>query len=128
MLSLEKLLEKYQGKPIYLDFWASWCAPCIAAMPDSKILDKKLNGDVHFIYISTDTDENKWKESALSFDLNPKYIFIALNFEESKFLKEFEVYEIPRYLLFDKNGKLTDDRATSPDDYHLESVLKKMIN
>jgi hypothetical protein len=41
-LSFEALLAKYKGKVIYIDFWASWCAPCLSELPYSQTLQKIL--------------------------------------------------------------------------------------
>ena len=41
--TLNEFISAHQGKVIYVDYWASWCAPCIAEMPSAKKLQKELN-------------------------------------------------------------------------------------
>lgn len=58
-IDLTNLIQQNKGKPVYIDYWASWCPPCIENMPASKKLEQKLKYQVVFIYISIDTDEKK---------------------------------------------------------------------
>jgi len=49
---IDSIKSQNKGKVIYLDYWATWCAPCKAEMPNSKKLMKELKGkDVSFIYV-----------------------------------------------------------------------------
>ena len=49
---IDSIFAKNQGKVIYIDFWATWCGPCKAEMPNSKKLKEKLAGeDIEFVYI-----------------------------------------------------------------------------
>ena len=47
----ETLIRKYRGKKIYVDFWASWCRPCISELPYSKKM-KAQSQDIVFIYLA----------------------------------------------------------------------------
>jgi tetratricopeptide (TPR) repeat protein len=50
-------LEKYRGRVVMLDFWATWCGPCRVEMPSVKALWKRLGGE-HFVIIGVNTDHN----------------------------------------------------------------------
>ncbi|SHH53998.1 TlpA family protein disulfide reductase [Pollutimonas bauzanensis] len=47
-------LTRYLGKPLVLNFWATWCAPCVKEMPDLDMLHKK-HGGVNFVGLAVDT-------------------------------------------------------------------------
>ena len=47
-------LEKYKGKVIFLNFWATWCPPCVAEMPSIEKLYKDMGNDVVFVMLSFD--------------------------------------------------------------------------
>lgn len=54
-------LNKFEGKTIFLNFWATWCPPCIAEMPNIQKLynDFKDNEDIVFVMLSLDSDHEK---------------------------------------------------------------------
>lgn len=52
-------LADYRGKTIFLNFWATWCPPCIAEMPDINNLYNEVGSDVAFLLISVDKEEDK---------------------------------------------------------------------
>lgn len=55
-------LSENKGKTIFLNFWATWCPPCIAEMPDINNLHSEIGNDVVFVMVSLDRDANKaWK-------------------------------------------------------------------
>ncbi|MEQ8581071.1 MAG: TlpA disulfide reductase family protein [Marinoscillum sp.] len=49
----------FKGQTVFLNFWATWCPPCIAEMPDIEDLYQKMGKDVTFVMISLDEDRDK---------------------------------------------------------------------
>ena len=101
-----KKLSDYIGKSdyIYIDFWASWCGPCIAEMPLLKEIYKKYKiKGFEIIGISLDTDKKSWINA-----LNKiKVLWVQLcNFEglQSKLAEDYYIKEIPYGILLDKEG------------------------
>ncbi|RYE18385.1 MAG: TlpA family protein disulfide reductase, partial [Sphingobacteriaceae bacterium] len=80
-VTLKDILSKNKGKVLYIDFWASWCVPCIGEMPASEKLRQQFSGkDVVFIYISIDKDKDKWLKSAQNLKLTDNsYVLSAEN-------------------------------------------------
>jgi thiol-disulfide isomerase/thioredoxin len=56
-----KSLEEFKGKVIFLNFWATWCPPCIAEMPSINKLHKEMGDEVAFVLLSFDDDFEKAK-------------------------------------------------------------------
>jgi thiol-disulfide isomerase/thioredoxin len=58
-------LSSLKGKILYIDFWATWCKPCIEEFPYSKKLmqsiPSKFQKDIAFLFISVDDTEELWK-------------------------------------------------------------------
>jgi thiol-disulfide isomerase/thioredoxin len=124
LTNLKDILNK--GKPVYVDFWASWCAPCIANMPFSKEVEEQLQDKVYFIFVSIDLDENSWLNSSEKLNLPSERSFIAINYESSEFISQYNIKEIPRYMIFDKDGNLYNDKALTPKDQELYYELLQL--
>ena len=125
--NLDQILEENKGKLVYLDIWASWCGPCKAMMPYSEKLQEKYKGkDITFLFISIDQDTGKWERSAKQFNLIENS-FLARNYPKAKLFQDNNVSSIPRYMLFDKNGRLVDDNARRPSEKDLETTIDAFL-
>lgn len=125
--NLDSIINKYEGKVIYLDFWASWCSPCKREMPYShKLQDKFKEKDVVFVYISTDRNAAAWKGTMDKLKLTGelyrvnKNVYYQMN-------DRFNVQYIPRYVLIDKKGKVVDDNAKRPSDPNVVADIEKLL-
>ena len=57
-------LSQFKGQVVLLDFWASWCGPCIGDLPDLRRIEKKAaDKPLVFLNVSLDTDEAAWREA-----------------------------------------------------------------
>jgi len=100
IVSYKQLQEQLSGgKDVLIDFWASWCGPCIASLPSVA----KLERDYTVIYISLDTDINKWKMAAGKY-LAGKQQFLLIDNFQSPLALYFLISSIPRHVILDKTG------------------------
>ena len=125
--SLSKVLHSMKGKVVYVDFWASWCRPCCAEMEPAAELRERMKGkDVEFIYLSTDEDHSKMCGSLDKLKLTGCKVYRILNPKAAKFMYEYNIELIPRYLVIDKNGKIVNDNAPRPSSEEIENILLKV--
>lgn len=118
-------LSENLGKVVLLDLWATWCAPCLAEVPALEKLEKEFQGkDVVFISLSLDTDKAKWQNMVKQKQLSGVQLFSN---SEPRFMQDYEVTEIPRYIVFDKNGKTVNFNAPRPSDPKLKTLIESNL-
>ena len=126
----QMVLSKNIGKVIYVDFWASWCAPCREEMPAAKELREAYRTkDVVFIYLALNDQEQAWRQalSQVQIEREPES-FLITNPKTSQFLIDLEVKGIPRYLIYDKNGMLVHRNAPRPGSSEIRTILNQYVN
>ena len=124
----KKVLKELKGNVIYLDFWASWCGPCIREMPHSKNVQKHFKGKkVVYLYLSTDLEHEKWLKGLKRININGHHYRIDA---ESKvhFKNLFKIRGIPYYALIDEKGKIADPKAKWPREEKLLEDITNILN
>lgn len=121
--NLTSLLSHFQGKNLYIDFWASWCPPCRYEFRfKDSVLSYLDDLNIEMLYISTDTEEAKWLNTIKNYDLKG-YHFRVSNPELKKEIDRI-VHFIPTYWLVDSSGEVIDFDAESP---HSKSILYNQL-
>jgi len=95
----------FKGRYLLIDFWASWCGPCIEQLPAVKELYRKFHGK-HFTVLGVSLDNNKsaWVK-ALERHALPWAQVSELNGWESPFVKKLDIRYIPQYYLVAPDGR-----------------------
>ncbi len=115
-------LAKMKGKVVLIDFWATWCGPCVAEIPNMKAAYEKLNPK-GFEIIGISLDEDK---AALLALVKHKQLPWPQFFEdkaENRFAKEYDISSIPAMWLVNKQGKLVDMNAREGLEKKVEKLL-----
>lgn len=121
-------LAKYKGKVIYVDFWASWCGPCINEIPYIEELKKQYaKKGVVFISISTDKQFSDWKSKVDQLKIDSPYSFLIANSANSPLMKSLEIKLIPRFVLIDKAGKIVSKDAIRPSDKNIHALIDQYL-
>ena len=102
-------LTSYEGKPLIVNYWATWCAPCLKEFPHFEEAKKRFSNEVNFIMIS---DESM--EKITSFSNSKPYSFNFL--KSSKKLSEYGINEItalPTTYFYNAQGNLIAKHASA---------------
>jgi len=122
-------LADFKGKVVFLDFWASWCGPCIGEMPSAKKVKEKFKGqNVVFLYLSIDTNETLWKNAMKKHGIEGIHLLVPPKENWNHQIPvTYNVNGIPAYFLIDKEGKFAVNVAPRPSDEKLITEIEKAL-
>lgn len=120
-------LADMKGKVVLVDVWATWCGPCKKEIPSLQKLEEEMKGkDVEFVSISVDVekDKEKWLKMVKDDKLGGTQLFAS---GWSDITKHYKINAIPRFLVFDKEGKIVTVDSPRPSDPKLKALLEKTL-
>jgi len=98
---------------ILLDFWASWCAPCIKGIPDIKNIHDKYNKNLKIIAISSDSNREDWLNAINKYQLGMWTQILSVEALNNSYFRQetdlaviYGANAIPLYILIDEQGKI----------------------
>ena len=126
-----------KGKYAYIDVWATWCGPCKAEIPALKELEKDYHGkNIQFVSMSIDDDrthkgswdlaKQDWKAMVAEKELGGIQIFAPEGWK-SKFITDYKINGIPRFILIDPSGNIVNASAPRPSDPSLRALFDELM-
>lgn len=117
-------LSDFQGKPVLLNFWASWCVPCVEEMPSLVRLQKQLGDQVTIIAVSVDSDDKPYQQFLRQHNVD----LLTVRDSQQKTNEVYGTFKFPETYVIDRNGKILRkfigaQEWTSPD---IVSYLQKL--
>mgnify|MGYP003610685357 CR=1 FL=1 len=122
-------LSDLKGKYVYIDLWATWCAPCRAEIPYLQKIEEKYHGkNIEFVSISIDKlkDNEKWKKFVTDKNLGGIQLFADKDWE-SDFVTSYNVGGIPRFIIVDPKGNVLSADADRPSSPELQTQLDALL-
>jgi len=117
-------LSDFRGKYVLIDFWASWCVPCVALIPHLKEIEKEFSGDKFMIFaVSLDTKREGWEKAIKKHDLTWVNVSNIQGWGDPV-AKEFGVTSLPFNVLIDPEGKVVGYNLGGE---HLKAKLTELL-
>jgi thiol-disulfide isomerase/thioredoxin len=120
-------MKDLKGKVVVMDVWATWCAPCRAQFPHLKKLEEEFkDADIAFVSVSTDDSASidKWKAMIVKESLGGIQLIAS---GKNDFINYYKVESIPRFMVFDKEGKIVNVDAPRPSEKELKKLLEFLL-
>jgi thiol-disulfide isomerase/thioredoxin len=119
--SFRELVSRFSGKPVYIEFWATWCFPCKDQFEYEPGLTKFLQkNNIEHLFISVDNDrqEGEWKELIKYYNLEGNHIKAnpSLIKDLSKIFWQGKGYALPLYVIIGASGNIIEFDALKPGD------------
>lgn len=121
-------LQDLRGKAVYIDCWATWCGPCVAETPHMAKLYEHYKGDsrIELIAISLDQNRRAW-EKKLTAEKPQWRQFICPDHFNSALCKNYDIDGIPRFLMFDAQGRIVSLDAPRPSSEKIVEWIEKNL-
>lgn len=116
-------LEDLRGKVVMLDFWGTWCPPCVASVPELRNLYRRYSKEQFvLIGISSDFDEAKWRD----FTGKNRMLWPQYRDSDRRILEAFSIRAFPTYIIIDHEGILRF-QSTGFGAANLDAAVKRQI-
>ena len=121
---LQTILDKYKGKTVLVDIWATWCAPCKVGHEKMKPLKEELKdkGIVYVYIVSPTSSYDKWKKYIA--DIPGEHYFLTAE-QERSIMKQYGTSGIPAYAVYAPNGQKVYSQSGFSGIERIKEALEK---
>lgn len=120
-------LEDLRGKVVVLDFWGTWCPPCVDSVPELRNLHKRYSKEPSFmlIGISSDNDDDQWRE----FTVKNKMVWPQYRDGDRRIQRAFGIRAFPTYIVIDHEGivRFISTGSSWQRSANLDDAIRKQV-
>ena len=125
-ISLKSLIASKKFDNILIDFWASWCKPCLHQAPFLSAFEEQFKDKVGFISVSIDKDYKAFEGGLKTFNLSGEQYYLK-DYGSSPLLKYLKLNAIPRYIIVDNEFNLLKFKTPFPEEkVEFEKLLTEL--
>lgn len=122
---LENVIRSNKGKPVIVNFFATWCPPCRGEIPLLVKMQEKYGNKVAFIGLSVDDGATSSKVGSFMKNFGANYpVYLA----DRELVDLFGISSIPFNVIYDPNGKLLVTGSGAPSEDEFDQILSPLLN
>lgn len=114
--------ESFKGKVVFVNFWATWCKPCMESLPAYNEFMAKYEGQpIVFLNVAVEEDEKPWRAAFRKF--SGAVVHTRVDKLADELPAAFQVKQLPAYIVIDKQGRIVTTLAPKPGSDQLEQII-----
>ena len=121
-------LSDFKGKPVVVNFWATWCGPCRSELPAFEKLSLEYADRVEFMMINLTDGVQETKEGVKAFVSENGFSFPVYYDTTSDAAYAHEIYSIPKSLFIDAQGNIVNKYVGAMSEESLRKYIEKLLN
>lgn len=115
-------LSDWKGKVVVVNFWATWCPPCLAELPELRALTQVPSDKVVVLGVNLIATEKEGERAVIRFASQNKMTWTQLTDPDGLLQRAFSVTSIPTTVVLDPQGRVVDRREGAVDFFWLKSL------
>ncbi|KAA0127261.1 hypothetical protein FY557_13905 [Chryseobacterium sp. SN22] len=123
VVKLKNVLSAHKSGYYLLDFWATWCIPCLQNIEAMHQMDLPKELEIFYISMDRTKDKEKWSGKARNMDLFNSYLFAETQ-NNKNIIRKINLNELPRYILLDKDFNVVHPNLATPQEADFLKELK----